>query len=746
MDANNRIEGNGIGFRDGRLTTGNDSTAAHAGTGGLATLPLPVIIATIKRQKWMITGLAAAGLLAGLLITLLTDPVYEATAQIEVNPENLRAVEVQGQPVQSSGIDETYMETQEELLRTRALRERVARKLKLDLDPAIANSEAAPKARIDSAVTWLDNQVAVTNLLNTRLFAINVESSDRQRAVDVANTYVEEFIELNIERQLDTSAYARDYLAQQIAETKANLEESERALVEYARNREIVTLGSPENRDGGSESLATKSLADINAALIDARSRRIAAQQRLRFAASGTRQQNAGEAALNNQLAQLRAEYRQKRDLFKPDYPEMVALQEQISSLEASLANLGAQDRGESQRVLQSEYNAALGEERQLESQLARFKALALNERDESIQYNILKRDVDTNAAQYDALLERFKQIGTAGTQVQNLISVVDPATLPRSPVRPVLSVNLVLGLMAGLVAGVIAAILSSLLSTRVRTQRDVDQLLEQQFIGAVPFGDEFENIALELNDPKTPIYEAFVSIANRLRFATGEGFPNVLSLSSTMPNEGKSSTAYGLAHILARQGRRVLLIDADLRMPTFLDFERGDAMPAVREQAKINEGRGLTDILVGDVMPSQAMISVNDKLDLIPSGETPPNPAELLSSERFASMLSDQAGSYDHVIVDAPPVLGLADAPIVASLVDGTLFVVQSSRATSQQIRGAIQRLHENSGTVLGVILTQTSAEEAEDEYGYNYHYSYGSSQEAEPRGLGRVLKNLKR
>ncbi|MEW4449572.1 polysaccharide biosynthesis tyrosine autokinase [Qipengyuania sp. JC766] len=735
-------------FRAGQLTTGNGAAAdapGHAAGGGFSSLSLPVLLVTIRRQKWTIAALAVLGLLAGLLITALTTPVYEATARIEVNPEAQALAEVDSQSPQGASIDGTYLQTQEELLRTRTLRERVARELRLDA--ARGGDEAgAPRQRLEMAVTELERAVTINNLPDTRLFEIVVESADPEQAAQVANAYASEFIELNIEWQLETDAYARDVLAKQIAETRSNLEDSERALVTYARNREIITLASPD-QSGEGESLATRSLAEVNGALIEARARRIAAQEQLRFATNNTPSTNAGSAALTTQLAQLRAEYQQKRDLFKPDYPEMQALQQQIASLESSLQNIRNQDRSQSRDALQSAYNAALGEERQLEAQLDSLTSSALTERGESIQYNILKRDVDTNAARYDALLERFKEIGAAGTEVQNLINVVDPAAVPRSPVRPNMVINLLLGLIAGLAIGIVVAVLSGLLSTKIRGQRDVEQLLQQKFIGGIPFGEDGESVAIALNDPKTPIYESFVSVANRLRFSTSQGFPKLLSLTSTVPNEGKSSTAYGIAHILARQGRRVLLIDADLRMPTFLGFERGEGVDAVQDQVSSNQGRGLTDVLVGEAQPSEAIVSINDRLHLLPSGQVPPNPAELLSSDRFANLLSEELESYDNIIVDAPPVLGLADAPIVASVVGATLFVVQFNRATSSGVRSAIQRIQDNNGSIIGVVLAQTKPEETDEAYGYGYSYAYSYGQgSSEPRGLAKVFGSLKR
>lgn len=736
MDADIQ-SGNASTPRDGPTAAGY--TRYGSESSGLADLQLASVITAIRRNRLLIAGVTLLGLLAGFLIAAATPNVYEAAAQIEVNPETLRAVEIEGQEGQAAEIDTTYLQTQLELLRTRVLQERVVRELRLDV---AGDAAGTPKMRLDAAVDRLENAVTVSQLEDTRLFRIVVEDTDPARAARIANAYAEEFIALNIERQLGTSAFAREFLADQIRDTRANLENSERALVEYARSQGIISLTSPGADGTNTESLAVRSLADVNSALIEARVRRINAEEKMRFEAS--KPDNIAErSTLQGQLALLRAEYEQKAELFKPEYPEMVALQQQIRSLEQSLANLRTQGQGETMRALRNEYNAALGEERQLQAQLAALETSALSERGDSIQYNILKRDVDTNAAQYDALLERFKQIGTAATQVQNLISVVEPANVPTEPVRPNLAVNLALGLIAGLILGLVIAVLTSILSGKVRSMTDVEQLLGEKALGAIPKGG-FDSIVAELRDPKSEIYEAFLSLANRMRFATERGFPRLMSLSSTLPAEGKSSSTFGLAHVLARQGRRVIVLDADLRMPTFLGLERNEVLPDLSRQIRATQGRGITEVLIGEARPEEVIVSISERFDLLPSGDTPPNPAELLSSEAWAALVRSLTDKYDHVIIDSPPVLGLADAPMIASMVNATLFIVQSDRALSQQVRSAIRRLRDNNGKVIGVVLTQANPGSSDDAYDYyQYSYSYG---ESEATGWRRWLQALRR
>ena len=738
MSANDQVLADGMGVRDGQLTTSPQPNAAE---GGLNSLSFVAVMNAIVRGKWLILGAAIVGVLLGLLVTHLTTPVYEATARIEINPESQQAVELEGQAAASPVIDPIYILTQEELLQTRVLRERASRALRLDQNAEIVAPQATDAQKSFQAIKWLEENVDAGNIPNTRLFQIVVESSDPNLSAQIANQYATEFIDLNIARQLASNDYARNFLVNQLAETKKNLEESERNLINYARERGIMTVRSSD--DSGEVSITAQNLAAANEALRDARTRRIASEERLRNRAKPERRQNSASSSLEAELARLKAAYREKRDLFKPEYPEMAALQARIDSLESSLATISNRDQSEIRDELLSQFRAARGEERQLASQLAKLEEVALSERANSVQYNILKRDVDTNAAQYDALLERMKQIGPAGTQVKNLISLVDPAEAPRAPVRPVMLVNLALGLAVGLIVGALAVVLSVVLSSRIRGQDDVNQLIGRPFIGAVPFHEDFHNSTIEMIDPKSPVYEALVSIANRLRFVSEKGFPKTLSLSSSIPNEGKSSTAYGLAQVLARQGRRVLLVDADLRMPTILGLDKSELLTNLPDQIKAKGRVGITDILLGDISTDEAIFSVAENFDLLISGQTPPNPAELLVGESFAAILRSQEARYDHVIVDAPPVLGLADSPVIASLVAGTLFVVQANRATSRQARKAIERLEANRGNVLGVVLSKTEPADGNGDYGYNYDYVY-DAESAEPSLVQRLYKRI--
>ena len=726
------------------LSTRNDSSVGQIGIG---VITLPIIVSAIKRQKWLVVGLGVAGLLLGLLLFLSTDPVYESTVQIELNSDTARSIETDDGNRSLAQLDRVYLSTQEQILNTHSIRLRVAQRLKLDSKPEIVSGADNSRQNLDKAARWLGQNVTAGQLPDTRIFNVSAQGHSPKLVADIANAYADEYAQMSIERQLSSNSYARDYLSEQIIKVRGELENSERALVAYASEQGIISLGSVESGTEG-QSLSTASLTDLNAALTQARAQRIAAQERFRNDASGEKAEPATAIALRTQLAQLQAEYQQKREIFKPEYPEMIALQGQIDSLKQSLASATGQSQGLSRRHLASEYEAALGQERQLERQVSDLKRKAISERGSSIQYNILRREVDTNAAQYDALLERFKQLGPAGTQVENLISVVDPARVPRSPLRPLLPVNLALGLIGGLLIGLLAAIMSSLFNTRVRTPNDVDQLLGQQLIGPIPHSGAMNSERLKLDDPKEPIYEAFVSVVNRLRFITGEGIPKVFSLTSTLANEGKSTTAYGLAEILSRQGKRVLLIDADLRMPSFLGIEKDTKLIEIQKRLEQTGRRGLSDVLIGDAMVDDVVLHLREKLDLLPGGSTPPNPAELLLSQNFQSLLHERSEIYDHIIVDGPPVLGLADAPIIASLTSGTIFVLETNRATSQQIRSAIRRLEDSNGLILGVIMVRGSDAQSEDDYGYSYHYSYSpESREKSNRGaLASVLEKLRR
>jgi capsular exopolysaccharide synthesis family protein len=363
---------------------------------------------------------------------------------------------------------------------------------------------------------------------------------------------------------------------------------------------------------------------------------------------------------------------------------------------------------------LLADYRGALQAEQTLRAKVAGLKGDVLNLRGRSIQYTILQREVDTNRSLYDALLQRYKQIGVAGGVGMAPVSIVDRAQAPGSPFKPNLLLNLLFGLGFGLIAGVAGAVALEFVNDTIKTRDDVRRKLALSCLGVVPRTPGRDSFVEDLRNPTSTISEAYSAIVAALRFSTDEGMPKVMLVTSTQSAEGKSSSALAIAQNSARRERRVLLIDSDLRKPAF---------------KAASDRVGLSKLLTTDDPVEQHVVETQHRnLWLLPSGPLPPNPADLLSTGRIRKIISEVRDSFDLVVIDGPPSLGLADAPLLAAAAGSTLFIIESGKTRTRAAVEALNRLEATGTRILGAALTK--ADHRETGYGrYGYGYGYGPS-----------------
>ncbi|HEX6376629.1 MAG TPA: polysaccharide biosynthesis tyrosine autokinase [Allosphingosinicella sp.] len=674
----------------------------------------------IAKWWWLITAIAVTCLLAAIVISLMITPEYRAQSTIEVNPEGVQVVG-KGvgdiQPMNSN--DREFLNTQTGLLKSRSLAERVARSTNLANDEQIVDQDLPRPVRERAAAGQVMGSVNITPQRDSRLIGIAIESTNPELAARLANAYADNFIQANMERRYEATSYARNFLQQRLAAVKTKLEESERALVDYAQKQGIITLvvdsggaGTPKQE----QSIDAATLVQTNLALSQARSERIAAEQRYRQAAGAA----STAAAINDptvqtlqqQRAALEAQYQQKLALFKPDFPEMVQLRSQIDTLGQEIARQTRSVSGSASGSLQAEYQAAAARENALQAKVNEGKAALMDLRARSIQYTILQREVDTNRSLYDALLQRFKEVGVAGGVGANVVSVVDRAQVPGAPFKPNLPLNIAIGLFIGVLLGFGTAFAIEWIDDTIKTPDDLGTKLGLASLGVIPAVGKGIAVREQLEDPRSQVSEAYQSVRTALQFSTDHGVPRSLLVTSTRASEGKSSTALALAQTLASLGASVLLIDADLRKPTF----RGPS----------STSQGLSSLLAGSDAVSDCVHPTQmERLFLLPSGPIPPNPAELLASGRFKDVLEDVLNRFDHVVIDGPPVLGLADAPMLASSTEGTLMVIEAGAVRRAAVLNAVNRLRAAEARVMGGILTKFNALKVG--YGYGYGYGYG-------------------
>lgn len=689
------------------------------------------LLRIISKWRWLILGTLVASTLIAVLVTLAMTPIYRASAMIEINAQPGDATGRQNEVQPQTTDPEQFLRTQYGLLRSRALAERVAQSLNLGNDPSFATG-ATPQARQRAAAGKIAANLEVTPQPGSNLIELAYYDNDAGRAARVANAISNGFIASNLERRFNATAYARRFLQTRLAAIRSRLEQTERQLVQYARNQGIVQLNSgsePGSAQNG-DTLSAQSLTSINQALATATGERIAAQQRYREAqGNATTQQVMDNPTIQNlrtQRAQLQADYDQKLSTFKPGLPEMVALRERMSSIDR---NLAAETRNVT-GALRANYAEALGRENQLRGQVAKLRGDVLDLRGRGIEYTILQRDVDTNRTLYDALLQRYKEIGVAGGVGESQAAIVDTAVRPGSPYSPNFPLNLGVGIAAGLVLGLAAAFGIEFIDDTIKSPEDVLGKLKMPLLGLVPKIGKDSSLPDELADQRSEVAESYLSIMTSLQFATSKGMPRTILVSSSRAAEGKTSTSLALSQNFARVGASVLLIDADLRKPSF----KGGG----------SEGRGLSMLLTtSDSVMDHVVDTYVENLSLLPGGTIPPNPAELLSTGRIAHILREAREKFDVVIVDAPPVLGLADAPVLASLCEATVMVVQSG-VQRRPVLNSLRRLLEANAAVSGVVLTKFNAKASGYGYGYGYAYGYGYGERYGENASSRPLIDM--
>jgi capsular exopolysaccharide synthesis family protein len=702
----------------------------------------------LVKRRWIIAGAMLGCLLIGAAVAVLSQKMYSAAVRLEIAREAPQVVDLDDkQRAPASASDQEFYQTQYALLKSRSLAEAVARDLRLadknDFllsyrggDASMLPSDRKARQALAARLVMAGTEVSPIRL--SSIVDVNYNSPNPQMAAAVANSLAQNFIQFNLEKRYEANAYARQFLETQLAQARQRLEASERQATAYAGTNQIINIaptsvGPDGKTQGGEQSLVTASLANANAALDQARSERIAAESAYRAGRSSSPPsevlQNTALNSMEQQRATLSAELQRLQSDFGPSYPQVAATRAQLAELDRQISQTQGQVRSTVSGDLRRRYEQALRAEGEQAARVERLKQGAIDLRRRSIQYNIYERDVDTNRSLYDALLQRYREVGVAGGIGTNNVSIVDPALVPGKPYKPDIRVDLLLGLLAGLVLGSLVALLLEQLEDSAILPQDFQRKLGVPLLGSVPALDEGQNVNEMLEDPKSTMSEAYFSILTGLQFSTTHGTPNSVTVTSTQPSEGKSTTAIAIARSLAKIGKRVLLIDGDLRNPS---IHKAFNMPS---------GRGLANLLIGDgniAQNSQATLLPN--LTIVTSGAIPPNPSELLAGNSLEPIIAQAMEEYDHVIVDAPPVLGLADAPLLSRVTEATVFVLEAGRTRAAQARMALRRLFQVDAPVVGAVLTKLNIQRAGYGYGYGYDYNYS----ADRKSSGGLLSQL--
>jgi polysaccharide biosynthesis transport protein len=691
-------------------------------------------VRVLHKRRWTAATAFSLVLVSVMTYTFTVTPIYEARARLLIESDDPNVINFT-EVIDEQGAKADYYQTQYNILQSRALARKTVEGLQLWQSPhfggaapgrgmwswlPFGGSEDSDRQSADETLEqshvldgFLEN-LAIAPIRNSRLVDLKYRLSDAEMATRIINAIARNYIEQNLEYKFLASKEANDWLGERLAEQRQQVEKAETALQRYREQNDAISLEDREN-------IVVQKLADLNAAVTQAKTERFQKQSlsnQLQSLAKNGGSLDTFPAILSNsyiqqqkaELAQLQSQQSQLSEKLGEKHPDIVKVRLTIQLAQSKLD-------GEIAKVVQSvrnEYQSALAKENSLIEALNQQKAEALTMNRKAIDYSVLDRDVQSNKQIYESLLQRAKETGVSSELKTSNIRVVDEAERPRVPASPHKLLNLSLALFGGAFLAVGLAFFFEYVDSRIKTPDEITHYLGLPSLGMVP--------AL---DPKTwqggdPLIssgvppgfaEAIRSIRTNILFSSTEEGVRTLVVTSTGPGEGKTMIATNLAIGFAQAGQRVLLIDADMRRPR------------VHEMFRQKQEPGLSNLMVGHAPPSACIRKSSVAgLWLLTAGRTPPNPAELLGSQRFKDFIGSLGEHFDSVIIDSPPAMAVTDAAIAASTAGGIVFVIGAEMTSRQAAKAAIQQLENAQRCFLGAVLNRVELER--NAYYYSSYY----------------------
>ena len=696
-------------------------------------LDLREFITVLGRRKKLVIATALTTMLLALILTLLMQPIYRADSTIKVERYAANAnIEILDN--QASRSDRDFFETQIHLIQTKALAQRVIDELGIDTTKSSGGVFAKIKSLFksdtkttqkpsDMIALFLDN-LTVKPISNSQLLKISYDSFDPELAANISNTIAKTFIRQNLERRFDTATSYKTYINENIEVTKKSLEAAEMRLNDYARSKGIV-----QDIDG--QSTSSHTLKKQAEELVIAEKERIEAEAA--YSISKQDKNTTASSVISDpyilSLKKAAARLETKFQALKNKRTRSARrLRKQIDSLRNDISTESSAIKSS----LETRYLEAVQKEKMLRAQLSNIKEKALNLQTNSTKYNRLLREVEINQLAYNKQLEQLMAVNVASNVGTNNISIIDQATAPTKKFKPSLKTNLVFGLLLGLLLGMGIAFLREFVDDSIKDSGTLERISGLPVLSQLP---EIKNLSAKklamqtALEPRSPLAEAIRSLRTSLRFSTRNGSPHSTFITSSGATEGKSTIALNLATAYAQAGGKVLLIDADLRNPS------------IHKLLELENLQGLTNYLANaqtnnDDISQPCMIK---QLRVITSGPIPPDPVELLSGNKMVDLLEKASQDYDHIIIDGPPVLGLADSLVLANLAEATIVTVEAGKTRKANLLDSLKRLERANANLLGSVITRISRSVNPD-YNQKY-YSYTSNRQAEKGAKVRAL-----
>jgi len=729
----------------------------------------------IVRRRWLLLATAVViGLAAAAVHYAMTPPSYQASAVLQIERRSLTPLVGSQTPWLEDWWNMEYYPTQYRLLESRGLAERVVLNLRLADDPffnpggraALEAGKGAPTAEADLAALGdfanrLRGGLSVEPIRTTQMVNLTFRSSDPEFASRVVNGFAEAFIDWGIENRSTTAGNASTFLSSQIETLKKEIQDKEAQVQQVSRASDVVQLDSGSN-------VTMQRLEALNKSYSDALLDRIQKEARHREILSLPKESIAEAQSelvteLKGKQLELEREYEIGLKKYKKDFPKMVELQASIDKGRQYLAGVVDDMVDKARKAASAEYLTALRQEKALEQEMRGLKSEVLDESSVSAEFRNLNVEVKTRQSLLDQILKAQSETEVTarlqGTRESN-IRIVDRALVPGGPSSPNLKQDLSSGLLLGLLAGFGIVLLLEYLDRTLKTAEQVERLLKLPTLAVIPDvtdtgssyggyrsyggygygtstsadssgkgkgarrwlerkkGDSLVRIELVPHEgPRLAVSEAYRSLRTALLLSSAQEL-RVVAVTSAVASEGKSATATNLAVVMAQLGRRVLLVDADLRKPR------------LHEVLKVSNRAGLVSFLTGGSDFDGVVFRTQvPQLSVIPSGPIPPNPSELLASDRMRDLVLAARGRFDFVVIDTPPLLPVTDATLVGDLVDGVTLCMRAGKLTRDEARNCVNRLRMSSIKILGVVLNRHTTAQG----GYSRHYqmyeTYGSA-----------------
>ena len=762
----------------------------------------------LRKHARRITVIFCGVLILALLYNFFSPTTYTASAILKIEPQNPTVTGVQDMaPAQFETGPYDYYQTQFALLKSQTLAARVVKQLKLEANSSF-NGEKDSFSIVSAVVRGINDGIAAVSdfftsifsksspkgqgrqaayelgvppylvarylkylevqpVRNTRLVEITFNTPDPVLSQALANTHPTAFIQMILENRFNLTKEAKDFLSKKLADLREKVQKSEALLQDFREKHGVVSFEKGEN-------IVVDRLVDLNKQLTKAKSDRIEAESLYQM----TRNKNTQYLAqvLNNPLIQqlkgtiagLEAERGRLLSIYTNEHPRAQELTTQIDEARRILNN----EIATVLRGIESSYSSARAREEALDAEAKRQANAALSLKVVGVDYAVLNEEVAVNKGLYDNVLKRLYETNVANDLAASNFEVMQRAELPQAPSSPAFLRNLIIGAMLGLLLAIGTAFFLEYMDATINTSQGVWAAVSLSTLGVVPHlksvpkyltpvslparektrlidagdgaNDEFvSNELVVARDRWSVIAESYRTIRTALLLSQAEKPPKTVLITSPSPGDGKTVTVLNLGIALAQTGMKVLIIDGDLR--------RGRCHKILN----IVNHRGLANVISGQQRLAECVSKTAiPGVDLLPRGTLPPNPTDLLMSEKMRRVVDIAAADYDHILIDSPPVIAVSDAAVLSSVADGVLLVIDGQKTTTPLARDAVHRLDAVGARMLGVILNGIDLRHPEYQDYQTYYSAYAGPGEEEqpasdyviasPEDLDRVMGQL--